>query len=140
MPRLLAATALIFALFALPACGAGGGTDDGVITGKVYFEGGKVDLPKDTVLRVRLLGPRQADGPVPILGEHVVRDPESLPFRFRISYDSSLIDEDEEYNLIAAVQSLAGRGLLYLSDDAPVLTGGHPFDRDIEVYELGRPK
>ena len=128
MTRIVALPALLLALLVLPVCGG----NDGIVTGKVYFEGGDVELPEGAVVTVKLLDISYADAPSMTLGEHVIEDAGSLPVKFRIPYDKSAIEDRNEYSLSARIE-LDGR-LLYINDTVhPVITGNNPSDRDIEV-------
>ena len=128
MTRITALPALLLALLVLPVCGG----NDGTVTGKVYFEGGDVDLPDGAVVTVKLLDISYADAPSMTLGEHVIDDSRSLPLKFRIPYDKDAIDDRNEYSLSARIE-LDGR-LLYINDTVhPVITRDNPGDRDIEV-------
>ena len=83
MSRIVALPALFLALLVLPVCGG----SDGTVTGKVYFEGGDIDLPEGAIVTVKLLDISYADAPSMALGEHVIDDARSLPLKFRIPYD-----------------------------------------------------
>ena len=97
MTRIVAFPALLLALLVLPVCGG----NDGIVTGKVYFEGGDVELPEGAVVTVKLLDISYADAPSMTLGEHVIEDTDSLPVKFRVRYDKSAIDDRNEYSLSA---------------------------------------
>ena len=128
MSRIVALPALFLALLVLPVCGG----SDGTVTGKVYFEGGDIDLPEGAIVTVKLLDISYADAPSMTLGEHVIAAAGSLPLKFRIPYDKDAIDDRNEYSLSALIE-LDGR-LLYINDTVhPVITRGNPGDRDVEV-------
>lgn len=112
---------------------------DGVISGRVYFGGGTVELPEGAVVTVRLLDISLADASSVTLGEQVIRGAGGLPAAFRVPYDPEAIDERYDYSLQATVRH-EGR-LLYINDTVhSVLSRGSPEDSDIEVIcvECGR--
>ena len=98
MTRIVALPALLLALLVLPVCGG----NDGTVTGKVYFEGGNVELPEGAVVTVKLLDISYADAPSMTLGEHVIKGAGSLPVKFRIPLrQGSAIDDRNDYSLSA---------------------------------------
>ena len=77
---------------------------DGVISGRVYFGGGSVELPEGAVVTVRLLDVSLADAASITLGEQVIAGAGRLPLDFEIAYDEGAIDERNDYSLQATVR------------------------------------
>ena len=108
---------------------------DGVVSGRVYFGGGEVELPEGAVVTVRLLDISLADAASVTLGEQVIRGAQGLPLQFRVAYDEEDIDEHNDYSLQATVRH-EGR-LLYINDTVhTVLSRGYPEDSNIEVIRV----
>ncbi len=108
---------------------------DGVVSGRVYFGGGEVELPEGAVVTVRLLDISLADAASVTLGEQVIRGAQGLPLQFRVAYDEEDIDEHNDYSLQATVRH-QGR-LLYINDTVhTVLSRGYPEDSNIEVIRV----
>ena len=110
---------------------------DGIVSGRVYFGGGEVELPEGAVVTVRLLDISEADASAVTLGEQVIEDGARLPLEFHVAYDRDDIDERYDYSLQATVRH-QGR-LLYINDTVhPVLSRGTREDSDIEVIRVQR--
>ena len=108
---------------------------DGVISGRVYFGGGSVELPEGAVVTVRLLDVSLADAASITLGEQVIAGAGRLPLDFEIAYDEGAIDERNDYSLQATVRH--GGRLLYINDTVhPVLSRGYREDSNIEVIRV----
>ena len=106
-----------------------------VMTGRVVWQGGDVQLPDGAVLTVTLADTSIADAAWTVISQQIIEDARQLPAAFRLEYDPAEIDERSEYTLSASVD--LGDQLLYTNDTVhPVLTQGAPAQSDIEVIAV----
>lgn len=106
-----------------------------VITGRVFWQGGDVQLPDGAVLTVTLADTSIADASWTVISQQIIENPERLPAAFRLEYDPTEIDQRSEYSLSASVD--LGDRLLYTNDTVhTVLTRGSPAQSDIEVIAV----
>ena len=106
-----------------------------VMTGRVLWQGGDVQLPDGAVLTVTLADTSIADAAWTVISQQVIEDATRLPAAFRLEYDPTKIDERSEYTLSASVD--LGDQLLYTNDTVhAVLTRGAPAESDIEVIAV----
>ena len=113
-----------------PASGAAA-----VMTGRVVWQGGDVQLPDGAVLTVTLADTSIADASWTVISQQIIEDPSRLPAAFRLEYDPAEIDQRSEYSLSASVD--LGDRLLYTNDTVhTVLTRGSPAQSDIEVIAV----
>ena len=112
-----------------------GGGAAAVMTGRVLWQGGDVQLPDGAVLTVTLADTSIADAAWTVISQQVIEDATRLPAAFRLEYNPSEIDERSEYTLSASVD--LGDQLLYTNDTVhTVLTRGAPAESDIEVIAV----
>lgn len=106
-----------------------------VMTGRVVWQGGDVQLPDGAVLTVTLADTSIADASWTVISQQIIENPPRLPAAFRLEYDPTEIDERSEYSLSASVD--LGDRLLYTNDTVhTVLTRGSPAQSDIEVIAV----
>lgn len=106
-----------------------------VMTGRVIWQGGDVQLPDGAVLTVTLADTSIADASWTVISQQIIEDAPRLPAAFRLEYDPTEIDERSEYSLSASVD--LGDRLLYTNDTVhTVLTRGSPAQSDIEVIAV----
>ena len=106
-----------------------------VMTGRVIWQGGDVQLPDGAVLTVTLADTSIADAAWTVISQQIIEDAPRLPAAFRLEYDPTEIDERSEYSLSASVD--LGDRLLYTNDTVhTVLTRGYPAQNDIEVIAV----
>ena len=106
-----------------------------VMTGRVIWQGGDVQLPDGAVLNVTLADTSIADTSWTVISQQIIEDAPRLPAAFRLEYDPTEIDERSEYSLSASVD--LGDRLLYTNDTVhTVLTRGSPAQNDIEVIAV----
>ena len=106
-----------------------------VMTGRVIWQGGDVQLPDGAVLTVTLADTSIADAAWTVISQQIIEDAQRLPAAFRLEYDPTEIDERSEYSLSASVD--LGDRLLYTNDTVhTVLTRGSPAQSDIEVIAV----
>lgn len=106
-----------------------------VMTGRVIWQGGDVQLPDGAVLTVTLADTSIADAAWTVISQQIIEDAPRLPAAFRLEYDPTEIDERSEYSLSASVD--LGDRLLYTNDTVhTVLTRGSPAQSDIEVIAV----
>ena len=112
-----------------------GGSPAAVMTGRVVWQGGDVQLPDGAVLTVTLADTSIADASWTVISQQIIENPPRLPAAFRLEYDPTEIDQRSEYSLSASVD--LGDRLLYTNDTVhTVLTRGSPAQSDIEVIAV----
>ncbi len=106
-------------------------TDDGVVTGRVFYRE-RIAMPAGAVLTVTVLDVARADAAADVLARIDVPDPGNVPIDFEILYDTSLIDDRHTYSVRARID--VDGSLVWTSDNAHlVITGGHPTDVDVRL-------
>jgi len=110
---------------------------EATVTGSVFYRE-RMAMPPNAIVEVSLIDVSRADAKAVLLARLTIDEPGQVPVAFALSYDPSLIDERNTYQVQARI--LVDGRLAWISTTAHlVITRGNPSKVDVLVQRVPSP-